>query len=49
MFRIYALGRIGKYKRKHTDIACVFVSPFRVMSQSIHLEKYGKIAVFSYH
>jgi len=35
MLRIYALGRIGERKRKHTNLAWEFVRPFRVMSKRI--------------
>jgi hypothetical protein len=48
MLRVYALDRIGKCKRKHTHIACGFVSPFSVMSKYSQLEKYGKSGVMPY-
>jgi len=39
MLRIYALGLIGKLKRKH-GIACGFVRLFCVMSKLIYLYKW---------
>jgi len=48
MLRFYDLGLIGKCKRKHNDLACGFVRPFRIMSNRIKIEKYGSIRVLSY-
>jgi hypothetical protein len=48
MLRYYDLGLIGKCKRKHNDLALVFVRPFRVMPKRIKMEKYGSISVLPY-
>ena len=48
MLRFYALGRIGKYKRKQSDLKCGFVRPFRVMSKRIQQEKYVRSEGVSY-